>query len=158
MGFHLLKREKISFYLGFNLKYAHSLVEFPVWDEARAYWGVSLTSGVSNRFVVRIKEKQNFIFSLDINPLGFYSRPDEVRLYAKENWSLLSIVKTTNSDIKPGFVNNILLGNFRTEYRFLTKKDLFFSLLYSFSYSRIQRTSEHPLLNSINNLGISIRF
>ena len=158
MGFLLLKKEKINFYLGYNLKYAHSLVEFPVWDESRAYWGASLTLGVSNRFIVRIKEKQNFIFSLDINPLGFYSRPDEVRLYAQENWSLLSIVKTTNSDIKPGFVNNILLSNFRTEYRFLTKKDHYFSLLYSVSYSRIQRTNEHPLINSINNFGISLGF
>jgi len=158
MGFRLLEREKINFYLGYNLKYAHSLVEFPVWDESRAYWGSSLTLGVSNRFIVSSKEKKSFVFSLDINPLGLYSRPDEVRLYAQENWSLLSIVKTTNSNIKPGFVNNVLLINFRTEYRFLTKKDNYFSLLYTFSYSRIRRTNEHPLQNTINSLGFSLGF
>ena len=156
MGFHLLKRENINFYLGYNLRYAYSLVEFPVWDESRAYWGTSLTLGVSNKFFVNIKENQNWIFSWDINPMGIYSRPDEVRLYAQENWSFSSIVQTTNSNIKSGFINNILLSNFRTEYRFLTKKDYYLSLLYSFSYSRIKRTGEHPLFNSINSIGISL--
>ncbi|MFH0756714.1 MAG: hypothetical protein V2B15_05450 [Bacteroidota bacterium] len=37
MGFHLVKRGKMNYFLGYNLRYAHSLVEFPVWDESRAY-------------------------------------------------------------------------------------------------------------------------
>ena len=90
--------------------------------------------------------------------MGFYSRPDEVRLYAQENWSFSSIVKTTNSNIKPGFINNVFLSKFRTEYRFLTKKDHYFALLYTLSYSRIKRTNEHPQLSSINNFGISLGF
>lgn len=156
MGFHLLRREKMNFYMGYNLKYTHSLVEFPVWDESRAYWATSLTLGISNKLFVNIKENQSWILSWDLNPMGLYSRPDEVRLYAQENWSFSSILKTTNSNLKPGFINNILLCNFRTEYRFLTKKDHYLALQYSFSYLRICRTNEHPQLNSINNLGISL--
>ena len=156
MAYHLLKKEKFYFSLGYNLKYALSLVEFPVWDESRAYWGTSLSLGLSIRSIFKIKENQNWIFSWDFNPMGLYSRPDEVRLYAQENWSFSNIVKTTNSNIKPGFINNILISNFRTEYRFLTKKDHYFALLYSFSYSRIKRTNEHPQLISINNFGISL--
>ncbi len=156
MGFHLINRENINFYLGYNLRYAYSLVEFPVWDESRAYWGTSLTLGVSNNFFVHIKESQNLILSWNINPIGLYSRPDEVRLNAQEYWSFSNIIKTTNSNIKTGFINNILLSNFRTEYRFRSKKDHYLSLLYSFSYSRIKRTDEHPLFNSINSIGISL--
>lgn len=158
MGFHLVQREKINLYIGYNLKYALPLVEFPVWDESRAYWSTSLTLGLSNRLFLNIKEYQNWIISWDINPMGLYSRPDEVRLYAQEKWTFSSIVKTTNSGIKPGFVTNVLLSNFRTEYRFLTKKDHYFALLYSLSYSRIMKTNEHPQLNNINNFGISLGF
>jgi hypothetical protein len=158
MGIHLLKRDKMNFYLGYNLKYAHSLVEFPVWDESRAYWATSLTLGLSNRLFVNTKENQSWIFNWDFNPMGFYSRPDEVRLYAQENWSFLSIVKTTNSNITPGFINNVFLSKFRTEYRFHTMKDHYFALLYTLSYSKIKRTNEHPQLSGINNFGISIGF
>jgi len=158
MGFHLGKREKINYYLGYNLRYAYSLVEFPVWDESRAYWATSLTPGLSYRLFIKIKENQNWLFGWDFNPMGFYSRPFEVRLYAQEDWSLSSIAKTTNSNAKPGLVNNVLLCSVRTEYRFLTTKDHYFALLYSFSYSRICRTNDHPQLNSINNFGISLGF
>jgi len=158
MGFHLVKREKMNYYLGYNLRYSYSLAEFPVWDESRAYWATSLTSGVANRLFMNTKESQTLIFSWDLNPMGIYSRPDEVRIYAQENWSLSGILKTTNSNIKPGFVNNVLLSYFRTEYRFHTKKDRYFAFQYSFLYSRICRINEHPQLNSLNNIGISFGF
>ncbi|HUX94186.1 MAG TPA: hypothetical protein VMV47_00525 [Bacteroidales bacterium] len=158
MGFLLVINEKMNYYLGYNLRYAHSLAEFPVWDESRAYWATSLTSGISNRLFINNKTNQSWFFSWDINPMGLYSRPDEVRIYAQENWSLSSILKTTNSNIKPGLINNVLLSNFRTEYRFHSKNDNYFALLYSFSYSRICTTNEQPQMNSISNFGISLGF
>jgi len=158
MGFHLMQKEKINLYMGYNLKYAFSLVEFPVWDESRAYWATSFTSGISTRLFLNIKENLSWIVSWDINPMGLYSRPDEVRLYAQEKWTFPNIVKITNRGIKPGFINNVFLTNFRTEYRFLTKKDHYFALLYSFSYSRTKKTNEHPMQNTINNFGISLGF
>jgi hypothetical protein len=158
MGFHLVNREKLNFYLGYNVKYSNSLVEFPVWDESRAYWATSLTSGIANRLFINTKTDQYWLFMLDFNPVGFYSRPDGVRIYAQENWSLASILKTTNSNFNPGFVNNVLLCNFRSEYRFLAKKNHYLALQYSFSFTRICRTNERPQLNTINSFGINLGF
>lgn len=158
LGFLLLRREKTKLFFGYNLKYSYSFLDFPVWDESRAYWGTSLTIGISDWLFIEIKENQRLICSWDIHPFGIYSRPDEVRLYAQETYTFSNIIKTTNSNFKPGFLNNILLNNFRTEYRFLTKYDHFFSVQYSLSYSRIKKTNEHPLLNSINNFGICLGF
>jgi len=59
MAYHLIKSEKLSFYLGGNLKYAHSLVEFPVWDESRAYWATSLTLGLSIRLFLKMVHRNN---------------------------------------------------------------------------------------------------
>ena len=156
--FHIVKRAKFNYYLGFNMSYAYSLVEFPVWDESRAYWGSSLTLGVSNRMIFDMKENQKWYFSWDIHPMGLYSRPDEVRLYAQEEWTFSNIIKTTNSNLKLGFVDNILLSYFRTEYRLITKKDRYIALQYSLSYSRIQKANEGPLQDCINSFGISIGF
>ncbi|MFH0756713.1 MAG: hypothetical protein V2B15_05445 [Bacteroidota bacterium] len=102
---------------------------------------------------INTSERQSWVFGLDFNPMGLYSRPDEVRMYAQENWSLPAILKTTNSNIGPGFVNNVLLGHFRTAYRFHTRKEHYFAFQYSFSYYRICKTNEHPQRNSINNFG-----
>jgi hypothetical protein len=154
MGFNLAKGERVSYYIGYNLRYAIALVEFPVWDESRAYWATSLTSGISNRLFINIKPKQSCSFSWDFSPLGFYSRPAEVRLYAQEDWSFLGIMKTLNSNFKPGFANNVLLSNLRTEYRFHLKSDHYFALQYSLSYYRICTTNDKPQVNSINNFGI----
>lgn len=158
MGFHIVKNGKIDYYLGYNLRYAHSLAEYPVWDESRAYWASSLTSGICNKLYIKNKTNQAWFISWDFNPMGLYSRPDEVRIYAQEEWSLPAILKTTNSNIKPGVINNVLLSYFRTEYRFHTKKDNYYALLYSFSYNRICRASEHPQVSSLNNFGLSIGF
>jgi hypothetical protein len=158
MGFHLVNREKLNYYLGYNVKYSNSLVEFPVWDESRAYWASSLTSGITNRLFINTKTDQCWLFILDFNPVGFYSRPDEIRIYAQEDWSLPSILKTTNSNFKPGFVNNVLLCNFRSEYRFLARKNHYLAVQYSFSFTRICRTNEQPHLNTTNNLGVSLGF
>jgi hypothetical protein len=158
MGFHLSQREQVKLSIGYNLKYSYSFLDFPVWDESRAYWGTGLTIGLSGRLLMDIKGNQRWICSLDINPVGMYSRPDEVRLYAQEIYTFSNIIKTTNSNFKPGGINNILLNHFRTEYRFLTKNDHYFSVQYSLSYSRIMKTNEHPLLNSMNNFGISLGF
>jgi hypothetical protein len=156
--FHMLKKENPDYSLGFNIRYTHALVEFPVWDESRAYWGTSLSFGPSNRLVINIKEKRSWISSWDINFLGFYSRPDEERLYAQENWSLFNIMKTTNSNLKFGLINNILINNFRTEYVFHLNKEQFISFMYSISSSGICKNKEHPLLINTSSIGIGIGF
>ena len=158
MGFRLLQSGQVKLFFGYNLKYSYSFLDFPVWDESRAYWGTALTIGFSGRLFIDFKRNQRLICSLDFNPTGMYSRPDEVRLYAQEIYTFSNIMKTTNSNFKPGWINNILLNNFRTEYRFLTKNDHFFSVHYSISYSRIKKTNEHPLLNCMNNFGVSLGF
>jgi hypothetical protein len=158
MGFRLLQSEQVKLFFGYNLKYSYSFLDFPVWDESRAYWGTAFTIGISGRLFIEMKDNQRWICSLDFNPAGMYSRPDEVRLYAQEIYTFSNIIKTTNSNFTPGCINNILLSNFRTEYRFLTKNDHYLSVQYSLSYSAIKKTNEHPLLNSMNNFGFSLGF
>ena len=158
IGFHLVKKTAINYYLGCNLRYISSLVEFPVWDESRAYWATSLTTGLSSWLFINTFKSQSLIIGLDFNPTGIFSRPDEVRLYAQEDWSLQNILKTINSDPKPGFMNNTLISDVRAEYRNLTKKDHYYAFIYSFSLFRICRADEHPYVNSLNNFGISFGF
>ena len=156
MGFGLLHKRIADIYLGFNVSYLMSFLEFPVWDESRAYWGTSLTLGISCRTYLNTKKNQFWVTGIDINPMGLYSRPDELRQYAQEKYTLSNILLTMNSHISAGFADKVFLSSIRTEYRFHTRRDHYLAILYVWSYSRIKKANEHPLYNSTNSIGISL--
>src|SRR4030042_5606807 len=48
-GKNLLLGEKVNYYLGVEANYLWTLIEFPVWDESRAYWGTVISAGPFNK-------------------------------------------------------------------------------------------------------------
>lgn len=157
-GYNIWGTEKISYFLGYNVKYSWEIMDFPVWDESRAYWSTSMTIGPYNRFNVELKNGNQWISSLDFSLTGIISRPDEVRLYAQEKWSFFSILKTTNSGFRPGFLNSILLIDFKTDYRIPGKKGQYISIFYIFLYSRTNKNTDPSLFISRNCFGLTLGF
>jgi hypothetical protein len=141
----LLIQERVKYYLGFNVGYDWTLMEYVVWDESRGYWGTSLTAGPYNRIAVRLNNKCSWISTIHFNLFGILSRPEDVRLYAQEEWTLSNIMKITNSDFSLGIMNNILICNFKSEYRIPFENDSFLSVYGSMFYKTISKGEGQPL-------------
>ena len=144
-GKSLIIQEKVKYYLGLNAGYDWSLMEYVVWDESRGYWGTSLTAGPYNRVAVKLNNKCSWISSFHFNLLGILSRPEDVRIYAQEEWTLTNIMKITNNDFSLGIMNNILICNFKSEYRIPFKGDNFLSVYGSLFYETISKSEGQPL-------------
>ncbi len=144
--------------LGYTVDYEWSVMEYPVWDESRAYWSTTLSAGPCNRLMVTMKNNMSWIFTWDLCLLGVLSRPDEIRLYAQEKWTLLSIIKTTHSYLEPVSVNKLLKNAIGTEFRLPLKNGNYFSFCYSFRYLKSNRNSEPPVYINSNILGMGIGF
>lgn len=158
MGFYLVNSQKVSFSLGFNTRYRWSVFEYPVWDESRAYWGTAVTLGPYNRFMVLLKKNRAWITTWDISLLGLLGRPDEVRLDAQQDWSFAGVMTSTQSNFTFGLVNQILISDFRTEFRLPFGDDNFVSFFYALIFQRVAKKDEPPLKTLTNNLGIGIGF
>ena len=157
-GKGLLIQEKVKYYLGFNVGYDWTLMEYVVWDESRGYWGTSLTAGPYNRIAVRLNNKCSWISTIHFNLLGILSRPEDVRIYAQEEWTLSNIMKITNSDFSLGIINNILISDFRSEYRIPFKGDNFLSVYGSMFYETISKDEGQPLQILQITAGIGLEF
>lgn len=136
-GKNLISGEKTKYSLGIDLCYNLSLIEFPVWDESRVYWGTSLSAGPFSRLAMKFNNNCSWISSLSFGILGICSRPDTVRLYAQEEWTLSNILKITNSEFSFTAPGSAFLCAFKNEYRIPFKKGNFLSVYNSITYSTI---------------------
>lgn len=157
-GKSLLAGEKVKYYLGAEVSYHWSLMEYPVWDESRAYWSTVISAGPFNRIKVRFNNKNTWISSLQIDLTGLYSRPEERRLYAQEKWTIPNIVRITNSGFSFCTLNRFIISYLRNEYRISTKNDNFFSICNSISYTNISENKGKSLQTMNISFGIGLGF
>jgi len=154
MGFKIWSTEKVKYLLGYNVEYNWSFLDFPVWDEARSYWNTNLSAGPYNRLAFSLKNNKFWITTWYFSLFGILSRPDKVRLYAQQEYTFSGIVNATHSDFEFVSINNILISNFKTEYRIPMKKGRYFSLTYTFIYSKTAKSNEPALFINRNNFGL----
>jgi hypothetical protein len=157
-GYNLLKSKGSNYFLGVTTSYNWSIQEFPVWDESRAYWGTSLAAGPYGRLSMTFDNQCSWISSFDISLLGILSRPEDVRLYAQEEWTISNIMKITNSDFSFGIMNNILICCFKSEYRIPFKNDSFLSFYGSMFYESVSESEGQPFKVSQIAAGIGFGF
>ena len=157
-GKNLLAGEKFRYYLGAEVFYHWSVMEYPVWDESRAYWGSVISTGLFNRIKLLFNEKNILISSLCLDLAGLCSRPDDIRLYAQEEWTLSNIIRITNSGFSFNTLNNFFMCSLRNEYRVSLKKDFCFSLCNSIIYSSISEIHGQSLQSIRIGFGISLGF
>ncbi len=155
-GYNLLKNNLSNIHFGVTAWYNWSIEEFPVWDESRAYWGTSLSAGPFARFLFNLDNHSVWITSLNSSLLGFLSRPDYLRIYAQEEWTLSNIIKITNSHFEFALPDNIILTSIKTEYRMPVglKGKYFWSVSGEFLYSGVAEDKSYPIRLSRFNIGI----
>jgi hypothetical protein len=136
-GKNLVDREKIKYCLGLKTGYYWSLIEYPVWDESRAYWGTALYAGPFTRVKMIFKNSSSWIGSFSVDLIGLSSRPDEVRIYAQEEWTLSNILRITNSGYSFSAADRTFLCVLKNEYRIPFKDDNFLSVHNLITYATI---------------------
>ena len=157
-GKNLHAGEKIKYYLGAEVFYHWSLMEYPVWDESRAYWGSVISAGIFNRVKLLFDDKNTLISSLYLDIAGLCSRPDDIRLYAQEEWTLSNIIRITNSGFSFNTLNNFFICALRNEYRVSIKEDFCFLLCNSIIYSTISEINGQSLQSIRISFGIGLGF
>ena len=154
----LISAEKAKYYLGVNLNYLLTVMEFPVWDESRAYWGTTLSAGPFSRIKMTSGNNCSWISSLSLDLLGLTSRPDEVRLYAQEEWTLSNILRITNGGYSFGTANGTFLCVLKNEYRIPFKGDSFLSFYNSIIYATISEYRSPSLQTIRIDFGVGLGF
>jgi hypothetical protein len=144
-GYRLIDKNSIELFLGFNGHYSWSIYEYPIWDEARAYWNTYLSTGPYARLEIPMKSDKLCVISWNIGLAGIQSRPDEVRLYAQEKWTIPSILATTHSNFKPGLIKGFMFNSLKAEFGVPFKKGKYFFFSYSLSYSINSKNNGPPI-------------
>lgn len=157
-GKSLISGEKIKYYLGVNLNYSLIVMEYPVWDESRAYWGTALSAGPFTRLKMTSNNNCSWICSLGLDLLGLSSRPDEVRIYAQEEWTLSNILGITNSGYSFTASDRTFLCVLRNEYRIRFKDDNFLSVHNSITYATISEYRSPSLQTIKIDFGVGLGF
>ncbi|OFY77990.1 MAG: hypothetical protein A2V46_05445 [Bacteroidetes bacterium RBG_19FT_COMBO_42_7] len=157
-GKNLLPGEKVNYYLGVKANYLWTLMEFPVWDESRAYWGTVISAGPFNRVNLAFDNNTSWICSLQIDLIGFCSRPDEERLYAQEKWTVPNIIQITNSGFSFVTLNSFVICSLRNEYRIPLKNDNFFSFCNSITYATVSESKGKSLQTVKISFGFGLGF
>lgn len=151
-NFKVFNRKNINLYIGPKFSYTYSLSYYEGWD-SHAYWGNYLSTGPSSVLTVDLKDNKSWLFSLDLSLLGFYNRPDCIRLYKEEDWSFKNVLKTTNENYNLGLFSNAFQLNFKTEYRFPVSKGKYFTFVYTVYFSRIKSKNSKSLLELFYSIG-----
>lgn len=154
----LISAEKTKYYLGVNLNYYLTVMEFPVWDESRVYWGTALSAGPFSRLKNTFNNNCTWICYLSLDLLGLSSRPDEVRLYAQEEGTLSNILRITNSGYSFGAADRTFLCVLRNEYRVPLKDDNFLSVHNSITYAVISEYRSPSLQTIRIDFGVGLGF
>ncbi|MFH0842749.1 MAG: hypothetical protein V1903_09030 [Bacteroidota bacterium] len=157
-GKSLISVEKIKYSLGVNLSYILTVMEYPVWDESRAYWGTAFSAGPFTRLKMTFNNNGSWISSLSLDLLGLSSRPDELRLYAQEEWTLSNILRITNSGYSFGTADRTFLCVLKNEYRIPFKDDNFLSVNNSITYATISEYRSPSLQTIRIDFGVGLGF
>ena len=145
-----------AYFLGPRISYSSSLSEYQTWDEAHAYWGTSLSLGVSNVVSLDLGTARDLTFCFDCSLLGITSRPERFRLYANERWTFSNIVGIMNSGYQFGFANDVFQLNTTARYRTPVFSSQFLALSCSLYYSRLNIDGGNPLREIITSIGIGL--
>jgi hypothetical protein len=75
-----------------------------------------------------------------------------------DNSSAGGIFSALNSDLRSGFWNRAFQLNFSTEYRFPVFKNKREAISYSLDIVNVTKKDEHPVIQSVNQIGIKFMF
>jgi len=155
-GYQFFQSGRVSLRAGMKLNYTLEMMEYPVWDESRAYWSTSLSAGPWCSLELDLNNTVSWLNTVSFCSPGVLSRPDEYRLYAQEEWTLGHVLEITHSNFIAGSLQPIRVGEFKTELRmpFTERKQV--SISYLLHYARTARSDEPTLTLWQNSLGIGI--
>jgi hypothetical protein len=154
--FQIIHTVNFKYFSGPLVSFTSSLSEYENWDEAHAYWGNSLSLGPGNHFFINLKNRNYLAAHLNITIIGFYTRPDCMRLYANEYWTFSNIIKIMNRDYRFGLWSHTFQMNFSAEYRIPLFGNTPLAISYSFYYSRIKAEDGNSLSEIIHKMGIGV--
>jgi len=155
-NYPVYQKNNLRYYLGPQVSLSYSLMVFPNWDESHSYWADYLSFGANNILSMTHKNENEWFSSLSFSLLGFFSRPDEIRPYKMDDYTLDGILKAFNSNIESGLMNKVLLINYRTEYRFPVLNNKMEAITFNLDVLRISRHDEQPVFQIKTLLGIKI--
>lgn len=146
-----LSRRGVHLYLGPRLSYTYSLSYLHGWD-SHAYWGNYLSLGSSSVVRVDLRNDRAWQTTLNLSLAGLYARPDLIRRYKTEDWSVSHILKITNRRYSVGLWDNAFQIQISTEYRLPIRGRRFLALGLASYYSRIKREEGRPLREVIHRI------
>jgi hypothetical protein len=155
-NFLIFQKNDLRYYFGPQASLFYSYMLYPNWDDSHSYWADYLSFGPNNIISVSTKNKRDWLTSLNISLLSFFSRPEEIRPYKMDDSSVEGILKALNSNIEYGSVNRALQINFKTEYRFPVFVDKREAITYDMNIIRLSQKNEQPVFQFIWQVGIKI--
>jgi hypothetical protein len=157
-NFLVFQKNNFRFYSGPQGLLHYSLMIYPNWDESHSYWSDYLSVGVNNVLSLSLREEREWFTSLNFSLLGFFSRPDDLRQFKMDDYTLDGIFRALNSDIETGSMNKLLQINFRTEYRFPVLASKREAITFNMDILRSLRNNGKPVFQIINSVGLKIIF
>jgi hypothetical protein len=155
-NFRLLQSKNFMYYLGPKVSLSYSFGVYPNWDESHIYWADCLSFGVNNIFTLPLPKEREWFTSLSIPLLGFFSRPEDIRPFKMDNVTPGGILKAFHSQVESGFIHNLMLINFKTEYRFPVFTHKREAITFQMDVIRMSKKDGNPIFQLITMLGLKI--
>jgi hypothetical protein len=155
-NFLILHQNNFRYYAGPQTSLLYSFMLYPNWDESHSYWADYLCLGASNILCASFSRKREWFTFLNFSILGLFSRPDPVRPYKMDNYETGGVWEALNSNVAAGLMNDLLLINYRTEYRFPVFTRLREAITFNMNIARLSRNDGKPVFQIINTFGIKI--
>ncbi|MBU3927639.1 MAG: hypothetical protein KKB74_07515, partial [Bacteroidetes bacterium] len=151
--FETVKKGKLTYFIGPEVKLHYNLSFYPNWDESHLYWGSWLNLGVRNNLSYQMGDKQTLVFDMGLSLFSVFSRPKLDRQYKIDDVSIIGIAENTHSNLEAGTINKSLLVVFQTEYQFHTCEKITQAICYSYDYKRLKSNEGNPLQGSLHQIG-----
>jgi len=155
-NFLISQKYNLRYYFGPQVSLCYSFMIYPNWDESHSYWADYLSFGANNILSVSLKNESEWFTSLNFSLFSLFSRPDEIRPYKMDDYTLVGILKATNSNIETGFMNSSFHINFKTEYRFPVFTNKREAITFDMDILRMSVNDGDPVFQIINRIGIKI--
>jgi hypothetical protein len=152
--FLVFQKNNLRYYLGPQTSLCYAFMVYPNWDESHSYWADYLAFGARNVISVSLRHENEWFTSMSFPVLGFFSRPDVVRPYKIDDISAGGMMKAFNSNIETGFMNKLLLINYKTEYRFPAFTNKREAITFNLDIIRMSRKDGYPVFQIITMFGI----
>ena len=155
-SYMIFQKHNLRYYAGPQASLCYSFMLYPNWDESHNYWADYLSFGANNVLSVSFRRENEWFTSLNFSLFSFFSRPDEIRPYKMDDYSLNGVLRAFNSNIESGLMNKVLQINFRTEYRFpvfVAKRE---AITFNMDIIRMSRNGGNPVFQLINRFGVKI--